>query len=204
MWRYVYAVRITRISGPSVPFDIDIPQAANEARDKKAQSYDQKMKARADARELQRKQQAEAAAKKLADEAQEAQSLMDDWKAHISVDSQGSVEDDVGKESQGLLQDFLDYIKRNKVVMLEDLAAEFGLRTQDCVKRIHSLEAAGTLTGLIDDRGKYIYIAPEEIENVAAFIDKRGRISIQVCAPTHSACGPVVLFFVRWLRRACH
>ena len=49
---------------------------------------------------------------------------------------------------------------------------------QDCVKRIKSLELSGLLTGVIDDRGKYIFIAPAEIENVALFIEKRGRIGI--------------------------
>jgi hypothetical protein len=43
---------------------------------------------------------------------------------------QGSVEQDVASESQGMLQEFLDYIKNSKVVVLEDLAAEFNLRTQ--------------------------------------------------------------------------
>jgi hypothetical protein len=46
------------------------------------------------------------------------------------------------------------------------------------VKRIKSLELSGLLTGVIDDRGKYIYISPQEIENVALFIEKRGRIGI--------------------------
>lgn len=41
-----------------------------------------------------------------------------------------------------------------------------------------ALEASGQLTGLLDDRGKYIYVSPEEMEAVAAFIKQRGRISI--------------------------
>lgn len=116
--------------------------------------------------------------KKRDDEKKEAEDMLGQWKDFISVDAEGSVEQDVAGESQGLLQDFLEYMKRNKVVVLEDLAAEFGLRTQDCVKRIKSLELSGLLTGVIDDRGKYIYITEQEIENVAVFIEKRGRVGI--------------------------
>ena len=33
-------------------------------------------------------------------------------------------------------------------------------------------------TGVIDDRGKFIYITPEELTAVANFIRQRGRVSI--------------------------
>lgn len=33
-------------------------------------------------------------------------------------------------------------------------------------------------TGVIDDRGKFIYITPEELVAVANFIRQRGRVSI--------------------------
>ena len=36
----------------------------------------------------------------------------------------------------------------------------------------------GTLTGVIDDRGKFIYISRDELEAVAKFIRQRGRVSI--------------------------
>lgn len=39
----------------------------------------------------------------------------------------------------------------------------------------HSLHVP---TGVIDDRGKFIYITPEELAAVANFIRQRGRISI--------------------------
>ncbi|KAK3279010.1 hypothetical protein CYMTET_13091 [Cymbomonas tetramitiformis] len=82
------------------------------------------------------------------------------------------------QESQGLLSEFVDYIKNRKMVVLEELAAEFGLRTQDVINRIHSLESAGRLSGVMDDRGKFIYVSEEEMKNVAAYISDRGRVSI--------------------------
>ena len=46
------------------------------------------------------------------------------------------------------------------------------------ISRIQSLEAAGRLTGVLDDRGKFLSITPSELDQVAAWINKRGRISI--------------------------
>jgi len=34
------------------------------------------------------------------------------------------------------------------------------------------------LTGVTDDRGKFIYISQEELESVAKFIRQQGRVSI--------------------------
>ena len=64
------------------------------------------------------------------------------------------------------------------MVVLEELAAEFGLRTQDVVSRVQALENMGRITGVMDDRGKFIYISPEEMGQVAEFINKRGRVAI--------------------------
>lgn len=41
-----------------------------------------------------------------------------------------------------------------------------------------ALEAQGALTGLMDERGKYIHISEDEMAAVAAFVKKRGRIAI--------------------------
>lgn len=81
-------------------------------------------------------------------------------------------------ESENLLQEFIDYIKRTKVVFLEDLASQFNLRTQDAISRVNSLQESGQLTGVVDDRGKFIYISKEELDSVAKFIKQRGRVSI--------------------------
>ncbi|KAK4714857.1 hypothetical protein R3W88_020764 [Solanum pinnatisectum] len=66
----------------------------------------------------------------------------------------------------------------HKCVPLEDLAAEFKLRTQECINRINSLEEMGRLSGVMDDRGKYIYISLEEMNAVAEYIKRVGRVSI--------------------------
>ena len=40
------------------------------------------------------------------------------------------------------------------------------------------MQSEGQLTGVIDDRGKFIYISQEELDAVAKFVKQRGRVSI--------------------------
>ena len=49
---------------------------------------------------------------------------------------------------------------------------------QDCIQRVQDLQTEGKLTGVIDDRGKFIYITMEELESVAKYIRQLGRVSI--------------------------
>lgn len=49
--------------------------------------------------------------------------------------------------------------------------------TQDVVDRIKSLELNKMLTGIIDERGKYIYITPNEFEAVMNYIKIKGRVN---------------------------
>ncbi|XP_064382966.1 DDRGK domain-containing protein 1-like [Halichondria panicea] len=92
----------------------------------------------------------------------------------VEDEGEGAVDD---TEARGV-KDFIEHIQRNKIVYLEDLAAEFGLKTQEAIDRIQSLQEGGELTGVIDDRGKFIFISQEELEAVATFIKQRGRVSI--------------------------
>tara|TARA_B100000524_G_C23345618_1_gene260104 strand:- start:201 stop:395 length:195 start_codon:yes stop_codon:yes gene_type:complete len=36
----------------------------------------------------------------------------------------------------------------------------------------------GYITGVVDDRGKFIYIAQDELEAVAKYLNKKGRVRI--------------------------
>ena len=98
-------------------------------------------------------------------------------KAAFSVEGEGCDAEDDGDEENKLLR-FVNYIKETKVVMLEDLAAQFHLKTQEAIDRVTQLQEDGILTGVIDDRGKFIYISQEELEAVAKFIRQQGRVSI--------------------------
>jgi hypothetical protein len=59
----------------------------------------------------------------------------------------------------------------------------------------------GRLTGVMDDRGKYIYVSTDEMEAVAKFIQATGRISIAALAAKSNEfvdlSGPQVAELVR-------
>ena len=71
--------------------------------------------------------------------------------------------DEIGEDEDGdqenMLQAFIQYIKDTKVVVLEDLAAHFKMKAQDAIDRVTQLSEQGQLTGVMDDRGKFIYIS---------------------------------------------
>jgi len=47
---------------------------------------------------------------------------------------------------------------------------------------VKTLQSEGRLSGVIDDRGKFICITADEYETVARFIKQRGRVSISELA----------------------
>lgn len=96
-------------------------------------------------------------------------------KEAFSVEEEGFEEED---EDKNQLEDFVNYIKENKVVILEDLATTFKLKAQAAIERIQDLQNNGSITGVIDDRGKFIYISEDELQQVAKFVKQRGRITI--------------------------
>lgn len=59
---------------------------------------------------------------------------------------------------------------------------QFYASLQEAIKRVQELQEQGMLTGVIDDRGKFIFITPQELEDVAKFIRQRGRVSISELA----------------------
>jgi len=63
------------------------------------------------------------------------------------------------------------------VVLLDDLAAEFSMLTKEVVKKIEGLEASGRLTGITDDRGKFIHISNSEFQAVSDYILANGRVN---------------------------
>lgn len=105
-------------------------------------------------------------------------------KAEFEVQEEGFDEEEQNQEE--LLQNFIDYVKTNKVVVLEDLAAHFKLKTQAAIDRIKDLQKENRLSGVIDDRGKFIYISEEELKAVVKFIRQRGRVSIAELAEQSS------------------
>ncbi|XP_075711878.1 DDRGK domain-containing protein 1 isoform X2 [Rhinoderma darwinii] len=103
-------------------------------------------------------------------------------KESFVVEEEGEAEAMDEEQTRSFLSEFITFIKVSKVVILEDLGAHFGLRAQDAISRIQDLLADASITGVIDDRGKFIYITAEEMAAVAQFIRQRGRVSISELA----------------------
>ena len=102
-------------------------------------------------------------------------------KAAFSVEEEG-FDEDPDEDPENKLEIFIQYVKDTKVVVLEDLAAHFKMKTDDTIDRVSTLIQEGKLTGVIDDRGKFIFISQEELDAVAKFITQRGRVSISELA----------------------
>ncbi|XP_039754718.1 DDRGK domain-containing protein 1 isoform X2 [Pararge aegeria] len=137
---------------------------------------DQRKKAEEMQEEEERKTQE--AARKLEEERKKReQEEYEAMKAAFSVEGEG-FDEEQDQDQENLLRRFIEYIQAQKVVLLEDLAAHFKIKTQAAIERITDLQASGDLTGVIDDRGKFIYISQKELEDVAKFIKQRGRVSI--------------------------
>ena len=85
------------------------------------------------------------------------QAEFDQWKAHMLVEESGQAAVSE-QDKEAFNQRFVEFIERRKVVMLEDIAAEFKILTKEVIQRIEQLEASGRLLGITDDRGKYIHI----------------------------------------------
>lgn len=97
----------------------------------------------------------------------------DEWRTMFSVDADG--------ERTALtvsVQEFIDYVRAQKVVVLNEIAAQFHVTTNIVLERLRKLEDAGWITGIIDDQGKFINISPEEMRSVADFINERGRVTL--------------------------
>merc|ERR1711902_251641 len=126
-------------------------------------------------KEIERKQEEEEARIREEKERKEYEEYLK-LKEAFSVEE--GFDEDPEADAENKLETFINYIKDTKVVVLEDLAAHFKMKTQDAIDRVTTLTEEGELTGVIDDRGKFIYISQNELEAVAKFITQRGRVSI--------------------------
>ena len=97
------------------------------------------------------------------------------WKNMIKVGEEGEDRMDFTKEET--INQFLDYIKIRKVVSLEDISGTFKLNPNDIVMKLNQYEKEGRIMGIIDDRGKYIYITEKEMGLIEKMLTNRGRIS---------------------------
>ncbi|GAB0098025.1 DDRGK domain-containing protein 1 [Sergentomyia squamirostris] len=153
---------------------------------KKKEAVQEEERRRADEKEREEEKAREDAEKKAQEEREKKE--YEEYlklKATFDVEEEGFEENE--KDEDNLLRDFIKYIQDNKVVVLEDLATHFKLKTQAVIDRITDLKNSGSLTGVIDDRGKFIHISDVELKAVAKFIKQRGRVSIAELAESSNS-----------------
>merc|ERR1712176_407156 len=124
------------------------------------------------------KEREEEEARKEEERLQREKEEYEKMKQEFEIEDEG--EDVVDEEEQKRqIQAFVDYVKEHKVCYVDALASEFGLRNAEAVERINRLMEIEQLTGVLDDRGKFIYITPSELTAVAKWIQSKGRITIE-------------------------
>lgn len=127
--------------------------------------------------ELERQREEEERKKRLEREQKEHEEYLKLKEAFV-VEEEGHDENPDDMDNQSMLNQFVEYVKTAKFLYLDELAAQFKIKTQDVIDRLKFLQENGTITGLFDDRGKFIYLTRDELERVAKAIRQRGRISI--------------------------
>lgn len=148
-----------------------------EMKKKKDEELEEEKRKLDEKREEEERKAEEAAMKAEEERKKKEQEEYEALKAAFSIEGEG-FDENPEEDKENLLKEFINYIKAQKVVLLEDLAAHFKIKTQAAIDRISDLQSSGDLTGVIDDRGKFIYISQKELEDVAKFIKQRGRVSI--------------------------
>ena len=75
----------------------------------------------------------------------------DKLKEAFIVDEEG-FDEDPEEDQENKLEKFIQYIKDTKVVVLEDLAAHFQMKTDDTIDRVSTLIKEDKLTGISNKR----------------------------------------------------
>ncbi|WAR21495.1 DDRGK-like protein [Mya arenaria] len=101
-------------------------------------------------------------------------------------EEEARLEDEKKAREEQEKRDHEEYLKLKEAFSSQSLLQEFINYIKDCINRIQDLQTDGRLTGVVDDRGKFIYITVEELEAVAKFIKQHGRVSIRELAESSS------------------
>eukprot|EP00210_Caulerpa_lentillifera_P005488 g5248.t1 len=158
-------------------------QEIGSTRQQRLNAYEERRRQRDAEREAKEEAEAAELLRKAEARRQQEEEEAAKWAEFITVEEKGEIEEN---DEQDLMKQFVDTIKSRKIVVLEELAAEFEIRTQEVIQRIQELETQKRLTGVMDDRGKYLFIPLNEMEKVREYIESRGRVSIsELASVTH-------------------
>jgi len=159
------------------------PERRLTKQEKQAQ-YQEKLRLRREEKQKEREKIQEIQLLKAEEEKAQEDQEFNHWKTQFNTTAEG--EDFNINEQQNSRQDseeemnrFIEFIKANKVVGLDEVGAEFQIKTELVLERIKILEKAGKLNGILDHRGKYIHLTLTELDKIARYINDKGRGSIK-------------------------
>ena len=146
-----------------------------EAKKLKEQQKEKEMLLKEQMKEEEKRKLEEELKKVKEEQEKKENEIYNQWKDMIKIGEEG--EERVDFEDEKVINDFLNYIKIRKVVSLEDLSGVFKIPPNDLVEKLNYFESQGRILGIIDDRGKYIYLTEKEISMIEKMFMNRGRIS---------------------------
>jgi hypothetical protein len=100
------------------------------------------------------------------------------WVGHIEVAEKGEIGS--ADAAEQALRQYLAYAaaKEKKMLVLEECAKQHSVSVERLLKIMNDMLGAGQISGVFDDRGKFVYVTDEEYAAIAKFIRNRGRVSM--------------------------
>jgi hypothetical protein len=94
------------------------------------------------------------------------------WKKDLSVEEEGVV------TQVDLLKVVERVIGENKYIRIEELAARIGVSVQVCAQAIEKLVKERVVCGILEERGTFLRLEPEELEQLTKFVQDKGRFTL--------------------------
>jgi len=100
-------------------------------------------------------------------------------KESFNVEEHGfELDENLENEAEQNLK-FVAHIKASKVVHIDELASKFKSKSEDIIQKLKACIEHNKISGVFDDRGKFIHISEDELLSVSKFIMQRGRVSLK-------------------------
>merc|ERR1712146_277251 len=102
------------------------------------------------------------------------------WKNMFTFEETGILHENENSfnDDKNMLSSLIKYIKTKKIVKIDELALKYNISSADMIQRLKTLQMNNEIMGIVDDRGKFISLEENELDAIANFIKKKGRISI--------------------------
>jgi hypothetical protein len=76
------------------------------------------------------------------------------------------------------VQEWVDEMKDTRTVLMTEMATSFKLPEEKVVQRIQELIKEGRVAGVMEDNGRFIFIAEDELHSIAESLIERGSLSL--------------------------